>query len=117
MSTDIQVPDLAPWRTLGGVAYADANGTLPTGGPIASPNMGAAPVGNTSDFDPNWRSVVAALGSIDLNRKLTDYRQNLAVSFEQNATNGTLSGAGSQAEKDRQQLAKDIFDRLAAATG
>ena len=117
ISNDYQFHGLRPWRTPAGAPpYAKiAPATLAAGGPIASPAAGSTQVGANSDFDVNWRSLVSALGAVDVNRKLTDYRQVLTDSFENNAANGTMNYA--RAVADRQRLAKDIFDRLAAATG
>ncbi len=127
-SNDVQVAALRAWRTPTGAAYQKA-ATPPTnppqlasGGPIGSPSPGAAPVGANSDFDANWRSLVAALAPVDLNRKLTDYRDpaRIGLPFEDtnngmSPVNGTVNFARAQA--DRQALAKDIFERLATATG
>jgi hypothetical protein len=129
-SNDLQVPGMRPWLWQGTPPTAASytlTGQQPMGGgPINSPNPGtASPQSNTapSDFDANWRSIFAStLGSIDLNRKLTDYRGYTNQPFEQvveyngkQVFNGEINFV--QAQADRQQLAKDIFYRLCAATG
>ncbi len=117
-SNDLDLPGARPWRTAAAVDYAQAVGAMPVGQVIDSPNVGA--VGGNSDFSATWKSTVAsALGGVDLNRKLTDYRTDPAQPYEA-AISGKANGAGvnyAQALADRQALAKDIFDRLAAATG
>lgn len=127
ISNDIQVPGMRPWRlppppTSVGATYQKAGAyppVLANGAAIPSPTPGNQAPSIESDFNTtpvsDWRSVVAMLGVVDLNRKLTDYRQTVTDSFENNATAGTLNFARAQA--DRQALARDIFDRLAAATG
>jgi hypothetical protein len=123
ISNDIGFPGIRPWRTPSGAIYQKgAPGTLAAGGPIGSPAAGPAPSGANSDFDPNWRSFVTALRSIDVNRKLTDYRDPARIGAPFEDTNlGALPVNGSvnfaRAQADRQALARDIFERLAAATG
>ncbi|MCS6866942.1 MAG: hypothetical protein RMJ56_13095 [Gemmataceae bacterium] len=71
---------------------------------------------NTSDFagPARWTNIRAALGAIDLNRPLTDYRNP-------NSLNAPLTpnnlGNVVQADNDRRKFAHDIFLRLAVATG
>jgi hypothetical protein len=70
--------------------------------------------GNTpspSDYDPaTWRSMSAAIGRLDLGRKLTDWviNNNKIDMTDQNNV---------QALKDRQQFAGDLFKTLRKATG
>lgn len=99
-----------------------ANAAFPVGGPINSPTGGApqtppaGPPPQATDFDPAWRSNIAAgLGSIDLNRPLADYRVDPRKKFEDP---GNVTDASAQrAVHDRQLLARDIFYRLLVACG
>ena len=95
-----------------GVDYTKPNATYPfgqaaypSGQPIPYPdvsNRNQVPAAPLNDFDTTtWRSSVAKFGKIDLNRPLASYQGN---TFH-------------QAELDRQNLAKDIFNRLCWATG
>ena len=93
-----------------------------TGQPFPRPQ---AP-GSITDFGTNgttnqWQNVRLALGAIDLNRTLADYRArshtplmpaNMAAA---NVTVGSVMVR--QAEADRQRFARDIFARLVIATG
>ncbi|AMV29861.1 hypothetical protein VT84_36040 [Gemmata sp. SH-PL17] len=73
-------------------------------------------VGSVTDFAANnqWVHAQAALGSVNLNRPLADYRAdpNLPLS---NANVNVNTAA--LADQDRQSLAKDIFARLIVALG
>ncbi len=134
ISNDLQTPGLRPWVStsstapsgyLQAAAAAGSVPPLPSGSAMSSPTTSPPPTG--SEFDANWRSTLAAaLSSIDLNRKLTDYRTDPTKPFEA-IVNGTFNGAGANivngktifatAQADRQRLAQDIFDRLCATTG
>lgn len=76
---------------------------------------GPQTLGTLTDFASAnlWVNVQAALGSVNLNRPLADYRgaNTAAPLSESNVTNAA------QADKDRRALAKDIFARLIVATG
>lgn len=84
-------------------------------GPVPAPYSGPTGLGAYSDFTSStqWTNALAALGAVDLNRPLADYRGT--------APTGPLSPTTMtnqpQADQDRQALARDIFVRLAAATG
>jgi hypothetical protein len=97
--------------------------------PGTSPNTTFTPA-TTSDFGTSeWRNIRAALGPVDINRRLADYRDLTA------APNVTLAGMPAMlvptpqpfsannmanavaAATDRHNLAKDIFNRLVAVTG
>lgn len=104
--TDTFYPRPAP-LTLGG--YPQPQNVLP-GGDFQSATQ--------------WFNKYAALGAIDLNRPLTDYRNlNAAPNVDAggNPTPQPISAGNmansAQADSDRQQLARDIFIRLAVATG
>jgi len=130
ISNDVQRPGARPWRPLEPAnRYRQANAdVLPTGGPINAPAPGTTVAEEASDFDSTWRSVIAStLASIDLNRKLTDYRTDPSNNPQSDANrnyesiiSGSANGGGAnfnRAQADRQALAKDIFDRLMGATG
>ncbi len=87
----------------------------PQGGAISFPQLsqrGPVPPGTVpagSEFDQaNWRSTLAALGRINLNRQLT--------AFPPPDNTGVVTAANQaqalQALADRQQFASDIFTRL-----
>ena len=112
LSSDLNQPGASPW--LGAPAGYVLNGAYPTGFPQpltpTSPGL-PGPLGN-ADHDLSYRArLVAALGPVDLNRKLTDYRgvTNLPLS-------PTNVGNAQRARQDRQDLAQDIFNRLRAVT-
>lgn len=91
--------------------------------PSPFPAPGVAARGTTfSDFpsDTRWVNQMAALGSVDLNRPLADYRvnPNRTLAFVDTTGARNVTPASSvQADNDRRKLAHDIFVRLAAATG
>lgn len=109
--------------------------SFPVGGPINSPTgvtpaaAAQPPAGNApanapqsqpgTDFAGSWRSDIAVgLGSIDLNRKLSDYRVNPSLPFEsQQPSPNITQQSAARARHDRQLLARDIFYRLLVATG
>jgi hypothetical protein len=84
--------------------------------PGTFPIPGSTP-GAVSDFPSaqRWVNKMAALGAVDLNRPLADYRVDKAQALSA-AGNVTVTSAV-QADNDRRKLAHDIFVRLAAATG
>ena len=63
------------------------------------------------------RSFVAALGAVDLNRPLADYRSDTTQSLAHPTNVGTMAAFSGQATIDRNNLAKEIFARLILATG
>jgi hypothetical protein len=76
------------------------------------------------EFDPGARSLLAALGRIDLNRPLTDYPfvtdpnfNGTGITRRFDTTNPAVMAQVNQANADRQQFATDIFNRLLTATG
>jgi hypothetical protein len=87
----------------------------PTGAPIPFPNpttaRGATPA--NSEFSPQtWQSVDALAGRLNLDRPLRAYPAP-------DATTGVITNVAgyTQALNDRQQLARDLFDRLRRLTG
>ena len=89
-----------------------------TGQPFPQPQ---AP-GTITDFGTNqWQNVRLALGAIDLNRTLADYRVDPTtplVPANMAAANVTVGSVMvRQAEADRQRFARNIFGRLVIATG
>ena len=88
----------------------------------ATPPLYPSPTsrGANTDFaaDNQWVNAYAALGSVNLNRPLADYRDlTLPSNNPPKALSATNIGNLAQAEADRQQFAKDIFARLVAALG
>lgn len=85
--------------------------------PATYPAQFVPPAGPGGDFASatDLRNARAALGPVDLNRPLADYRddRNAALS----AANLTTGTNARQARADRQNLARDIFARLVVATG
>ena len=79
--------------------------------PTVPSDLGPPPAGNAK-FE--FRNVRAALGPIDLNRPLADYRTD---SNQLSTANVSLAGNVPQAWADRQNLARDIFARLVVAAG
>jgi hypothetical protein len=103
--------------------------TSPTGGRFPDPRV-STPVtgsdfalrrGSSGSTDKDWRNARGALGPIDLNRPLTDYRTDpnsaLGRPSAVNPADSTNSLNYAQAWADRHNLAKDIFARLILATG
>ncbi len=93
------------------------NPPRPQGGALNFPLLalrgGAVPAG--SEFDPNtWQSVFAALGRVDLGRKLTNYPAPDPATWQFKPADAALVQA---AVADRQALARDIFTRLWSVTG
>jgi hypothetical protein len=120
-----------------GTALALNPGTILTGGVLNSPTAGLpfpsppAP-GTITDFSgpTQLNNSRAALGPIDLNRPLADYRPSTSTAttgpnFPLSPTNmapstipfGTSNTLVSQAVIDRQQFAMSIFVRLVVASG
>lgn len=129
MTTDYQAshfelnqssPDPADWHpypngatTFGAPPQPPA--TLP---PTAPPPVPLPPGSRTSDYDTSRQmhvNVMAALGAINLNRKMADYAGSPTTAL----TPGALAahGQGVQAFVDRHNFARDIFARLIVATG
>jgi len=111
---DLHRPKVAP-QHLGGALALAAGSFKPTnpehGRPY--PPAGSTP-GPGSDFAEanRWTNALAALGGVDLNRHLADYRTDPSAPLS--AANFDASGS---ADADRQALARDVFVRLIAATG
>jgi hypothetical protein len=122
-SFDMDRPGVTPYiydPTVAPYTWTAANG-YPTGAaipfPTPTPTLTQTTPAN-SEFDPStWRSILAGLGRIDLNRKLTNYPQpNASWMFD--LTPGSASAAQyNQAVTDRQKLASDIFQVLLGVTG
>jgi hypothetical protein len=111
---DLHRPKVAP-QHLGGALALAAGSFKPTnpehGRPY--PPAGSTP-GPGSDFAAanRWTNALAALGGVDLNRHLADYRVRTGEALS--AANFDASGS---ADADREALARDVFVRLIAATG
>ena len=119
-SFDLDRPGILPY--IYGPAAYQYDGT--PGGYPKGPGLNFPPITSRgppsslpapTEFDPNtWRSLLAQLGRIDLNRNLTDYPQPNATTLRFDTT--ALAQA-QQAQADRQQFARDIFDRLRQVVG
>ena len=70
--------------------------------------------GTAATTQAQARNLRAALGGVDLNRPLADYRAS--ASLDQPLSSANVGNA-TQAAADRQALARDVFIRLAVATG
>jgi hypothetical protein len=101
---------------------------VPTGQPTSFSNLLPTRLGNPNpggDLRPNdWRSILADLGRVNLNRALSPYPNplsavspyNPAVWIDKNADRANYVRAW-RADRDRVVFARDIFDRLRYATG
>jgi hypothetical protein len=78
---------------------------------IANPNPGGDLIAN------DWRSILPALGRVDLNRPLTAYPVPAVAGKPVDFTQPGVSLQYQKAVRDRVFLARDIFSRLVAATG
>jgi hypothetical protein len=88
-----------------GTLFLDKPATFsPTGDFALNPYMPSSP------GVPNYERRAAILSRADLNRKLTSY-------YDPNNNNAFNPATYAQAVADRQQFAKDIFDRLRLAVG
>jgi hypothetical protein len=109
--------------------YAMGAQGIPLGQPIAFPTQRSANPPPVGEFDPaTWRALSAALGRIDLNRinsfvpypsptptgRIDPTAQPPAPYNTQFANNGQMFTA---AQGQRQQIAREIYNRLAAVTG
>jgi hypothetical protein len=84
--------------------------------PILSGLPENATIGAANPFQNAAGQLTArTLTGIDINRPLTDYRTSRTVPFS--ATSVTDATRYNLAVRDRQRLAKDIFDRLVLASG
>jgi hypothetical protein len=95
------------------------------GYPTAPPFIGAYPVPppapgtTTADFDLanlTWGNVRAQVGPMDLNRRLADYRDASLPAGPLSPANVSADSA-LVAQMDRQNFARDVFIRLAVASG
>jgi hypothetical protein len=114
-SFDLDRPKLAP-NFLQGTLVLGNNERKPHPATVAEYPAPQAIDPATSDFagPTRWSNIRAILGSIDLNRPLTDYRNPNGLNLPLAPTN---LGNVAQADIDRRKFAHDIFVRLAAATG
>lgn len=115
LSNDIHSPGASPWLSapIGASYTLSGAGAYPTGSvqTLTPTNWTGAKPGGSADHDEFYRAKLAALGPVDLDRKLTDYR--MVASQPLSPTN---VGYAARAIQDRQQLAQDIFVRLRYAT-
>ncbi len=128
-SFDLDRPGVLPYVYLDGTP--SDNYTYPATGTPPYPSAGGLrfPVSSTistlmagtTEFDTGARSLLAALGRIDLNRPLTDYPfatdPNFTTTRRFDTTNNAVVAQVNQANADRQQFAQDILNRLLIATG
>ncbi|MCI0462448.1 MAG: hypothetical protein L0Z62_36315, partial [Gemmataceae bacterium] len=125
-SFDLDKPGLAPWLTHPALypyqVPLTAADQAPSGPPIPFPPLaqGILPsLPPQSEFGPDGRALTRP-ARIDVNRPLTPYPlpspQTLAT-YNQRFDVPVLEVAFRQAQKDRQELAHDIYRRLLAVTG
>jgi len=116
---DLDRPKLVPnfvSRDSSALAYGTNTNAPNKPGIVFSGNYPSpSALGTTTDFAASnrWSNAMAALGSVDLNRPLADYRTDTTKPLSGTNYNTTAT----QPNIDRQQLARDIFARLAVATG
>ena len=93
----------------------------PAAAPVTSPQLDLTTLtaagkgdgaGSAATTQAQARNLRAALGGVDLNRPLADYRTDVTQPLS-----STNAGNSTQAAADRQALARDVFIRLAVATG
>lgn len=114
-SADFNRPGASPWLTaaISGTYNLPATpGATPRGTPGAlSPTSVGGPLPANADHDTAYRASLAVLGPVDINRKLADYRLDTTTPYSRDNM-----GNEARAVQDRQQLAKDVFDRLLMVT-
>lgn len=115
-SFDLDRPGVAPciWDPSAQPYRLNAGQLKPSGDPVPFPAVPLGAVPSNSEFTADFKALSAALGRIDLNRKMVDYP----------GVDGTTQQipAGSMqqfqdAQADRQQMARDIFNVLRKVTG
>ncbi|HEX3147989.1 MAG TPA: hypothetical protein VHR66_07880 [Gemmataceae bacterium] len=117
LSSDLNLPGAGPWLPNPTTGSFVMGATYPYGTPQPfNPSASSSPKptfgGAAPDHDDAYRAKLAAmLGPVDLNRKLTDYRTRTDLPLGPDNV-----GNYQRALKDRQDLAKDIYYRLRAAT-
>jgi hypothetical protein len=81
-----------------------------------APSTGTANPSSQTNF---WVNAMSALGSVNVNRPLADYRDLTAAMNQPTPQPLSTNNLGnySKADSDRQQLARDIFTRFVAALG
>jgi hypothetical protein len=121
-SFDVDSPGISPWAIPPGSAGANyvvstvppALPGPPSGSPAGFPSLATrtSPQLNNGEFNGmDWRAISAALGKINLNRKLTPYQTYSGGTWT------TSPAQVNQATIDRMQFAADIFIRLITVTG
>jgi hypothetical protein len=124
-SFDVDSPGIMPWAIPPGGAGANyvvntpppALPAAPSGPAAGFPSLATrtSPQFNNGEFQGlDWRAVNAALGKINLNRKLTAYQTYNALP---SPSWTTTPAQVNQATIDRMQFAADIFIRLITVTG
>lgn len=98
------------WRKADGTTPMTPTLTLPlpTSGMTGASNI------NTASTPIDVRAISAALGALDLNRQLTDYRTTTTQPLKPDTVTAAQFNL---AWADRQRLAQDIFARLVVITG
>ncbi|HVK14039.1 MAG TPA: hypothetical protein VM597_35175, partial [Gemmataceae bacterium] len=116
LSSDFNKPGASPW--LGAPAANSFQlsllqpGETPRGTPMPfAPSPAGTPAPSGGDHDAAYRAALAVLGSVDINRKLTDYRARVDQPYSRDNL-----GNFQRADQDRQRLAQDVFDRLLMVT-
>ncbi|MFQ3650709.1 MAG: hypothetical protein SNJ75_10270 [Gemmataceae bacterium] len=117
-SFDLDRPGGAPaiWDPTAAPYTATATG-FPQGAPLSFPGLGLrnGPVPAHSEFDPaTWRSTLPPL-RLNLARQLAAYPPVANGRFD--LSNTTVAQAVQQAQSDRQNLARELFERLRIVVG
>ncbi|HYT93336.1 MAG TPA: hypothetical protein VEL76_31760, partial [Gemmataceae bacterium] len=124
-SMDFATPGQVAWLwnpTTAGYAYnyvaTNPNANFPTGPAIPFPTIlprQAPPAG--SEFDANWQAIPAVIQRLDLNRKLTNYPAPDPATGLMDLSIAANQTAFTNAQNDRQQFARDIYNLLVKVTG
>lgn len=121
-SNDVDVPGLSPWLSARTGYTLAASTTVPAAQFAAFPSVATITAGANGDFSADGRMNFTPAGTagllyavskrLDLNRPLPDYPAA-------DSTTGLISDTTgfNAAQTARQDLAKDIFDRLRLVTG
>lgn len=121
LSMDFSRPGLLPWLPTGTTDYQLASGgSYPqSAGGINYPNPASNNIGQGGEFSQSdLRSAIAALGRLNINELNLADATSYGYPVVNAGTNFRITDLGqfSKAQTKRQQLAKDIFDRLAWVT-
>lgn len=137
-STDIDRPGAVPYLRPFNAALGDTptawgsshalqllaayTNKYPSGPPIRFPNATPTPVTSpVGDYVAHWRSLLGATLRMDINRLMPDYPELPAAlatgRITYDTTNPTIVAQYNQAQRARQELARDFYLRLILTTG